>query len=552
MKKGLLLLGIMIAAISLVGCKNEKETSKKIDLSNNQTKINTSKSNDKIIPDTEDISDDYLNERYPGKEILHWVYGEKFKLSNEDIEEFGSKYGTHLISNEQIITLNDYLVSKGKKYVINFIRMGCGQEYINQVKHMISNNNSPDIINANVFYDYDAKTYSILLKYDFIDAELLENLEPYMSENMKEYKENIPDSVYNKSKVNGKFYGIGSMEKTTTKMYWYINEDIAKKYDIDLESMKQMNYEDWAPYFEKIYNAEKNEGTSDFKIMDNYPYTQVEDTALGYIGKISGENYIDTKLFGKNEDTGLIENYYASDNVRQAFKNYTDYYKKEYFNYLNPTKKNEDEIFTGNCFAFLQQDMDVDSFVENNKTKYPKLKSVKKIYCYNQIEQFDELEDITGICSKSTKKEMAMDALNTIYSDRVSSNIASYPLYKIDREDYTENMDIENYAGPSKIFANVFVRYSSDYKKEGSELKKEEDLAKTSDKISGRYFDLNDSKDKIKRLVEIEKKYIDYSAELKGKFLNGDFDTTWNEFLKELDAAGIEEVIQLINGQIDK
>ena len=52
MKKGLLLLGIMIAAISLVGCKNEKETSKKIDLSNNQTKINTSKSNDKIIPDT--------------------------------------------------------------------------------------------------------------------------------------------------------------------------------------------------------------------------------------------------------------------------------------------------------------------------------------------------------------------------------------------------------------------------------------------------------------------------------------------------------------------
>ena len=71
MKKGLLLLGIMIAAISLVGCKNEKETSKKIDLSNNQTKINTSKSNDKIIPDTEDISDDYLNERYPGKEILH-------------------------------------------------------------------------------------------------------------------------------------------------------------------------------------------------------------------------------------------------------------------------------------------------------------------------------------------------------------------------------------------------------------------------------------------------------------------------------------------------
>ena len=147
---------------------------------------------------------------------------------------------------------------------------------------------------------------------------------------------------------------------------------------------------------------------------------------------------------------------------------------------------------------------------------------------------------------------MAMDALNTIYSDRVSSNIASYPLYKIDREDYTENMDIENYAGPSKIFANVFVRYSSDYKKEGSELKKEEDLAKTSDKISGRYFDLNDSKDKIKRLVEIEKKYIDYSAELKGKFLNGDFDTTWNEFLKELDAAGIEEVIQLINGQIDK
>lgn len=556
MKKGIMLVVVMAIVVVTAGCGKQKIDKGKIDLSQNGTKSHETSTNEKIIPETEDISDDFLRERYPGKEILHWMYGEDSKLTKDDIEIFDMKYGTHGISNEQVIELNDYLSSMGKDYVINFIRMGCGEEYVQEVKEMVAQGNAPDLLYANAFCDYDAKVFCRPLKYDFIKEGLLEELSSYMDNKLKLYRESIPDYIYKKASVNGKFYGIGDEEKITQKMYWYVNTDIAEKYDINLDDMEQMSYEDWAPYFAKVYEGEKKEGTENFKILADYPCEQNEDTTFGYIGEMNGENYIYTKVFGENEEKGIVENYYASDSVKNSFKNYADYYKKGYFSYLNPTNKNEDNINSGNCFAFLKGDYDEDEVLRIVEGDYSQVKGLKKIYYCDEVMPYYPFDsELTGICSASQKKEMALDALNTIYSDRVASNITSYPLYKVGKEDFTESFsyedEIENYSGPIKIFSNPFARYSSDYHKEGSELKKEADEVEVSDKFAGRYFDYNNVKKQVKKLKEIEDKYIDDSAELKGEFLEGDFEMTWNRFLKELDEAGIDEAIKCINEQLE-
>jgi ABC-type glycerol-3-phosphate transport system substrate-binding protein len=139
---------------------------------------------------------------------------------------------------------------------------------------MAKNGNAPDIITAAPFFDANKDIKYRILKYDFISEGLLEELTPYLKNELKEYRNSVPENVYKLSKVNGKFYGydgnISNESSVLEKMYWYVNVDLAKKYDIDVDKMEQMGYEDWLPYLEKVYEGEKKSGTKNLKLIADY------------------------------------------------------------------------------------------------------------------------------------------------------------------------------------------------------------------------------------------------------------------------------------------
>lgn len=66
---------------------------------------------------SEDITIDkkYLEKKYPGKTVLTWVYTESENMSKKERKEFNEPLGIKYITNNQVIKLNNYLVSKGKR-----------------------------------------------------------------------------------------------------------------------------------------------------------------------------------------------------------------------------------------------------------------------------------------------------------------------------------------------------------------------------------------------------------------------------------------------------
>ena len=211
MKKRILCLMVAMSLCINVGCTRK----------NTENKVNKNENKIEKISEKEDISDEYLKKRYPGKKIVHWLYSDSMEFTKSEIE-YGFKYGQHAVTNEQVIRLNDYIVSKGKDFVINYKNVGKGSNYLTKVKQMIKDNNSPDVltvwpyINENVV-DVDK------LKYDFISENLLIELTPYLGKNLKEYKQSFPNNVYKMSRVNGKFYGIGHTFSCGEKWDWYVN-----------------------------------------------------------------------------------------------------------------------------------------------------------------------------------------------------------------------------------------------------------------------------------------------------------------------------------------
>lgn len=550
MKKVLLLFGILIILCFMCSCENNNQGTS---LSENQTDKDVSS----IVPESEDISDEFLAKRYPGKQILHWVYGEENRLTKDEINIFEEKYGTHRITSKQIIMLNDYLVSLGKDYVINYQRMGCGEEYIDEVKAMIKTGEAPDFITAMPFRDSEAELYCRIMKFDFINEGLLEELTPYLEKELQSYKNSVPENIYKLSKVNNKFYGFDTnILDIEENVCWYVNAELAEKYNIDINSIGQMDYEDWIPYFQKVYAGEKKEGTENLKMIADYAAPIVENSALGYVGEFNGLNYITTDVFGINSLEGKIESYYAKDEVKKSYRAYSEYYNNGYFKYLNPSRKNEDTIDTGNCFIFLDRDMSEEDKTKEAQIIYPKVKKLKKIsYCRKVYDGGIKDSGVTGICSASEHKDMAMDALNIIYSDEIAANITKYPQYNVGDDDFTiseSDMIIsqyENYAGPSNLLTNPFV--ATNY----AEYANEKDMAEKinsvtiSDKFAGKIYNYTKVKKQIRNIQKIEKKYIDTSDELKGNFLKGDFEVTWAHFLDELGNAGIDKVIKYLNEQ---
>ncbi|MFQ9514454.1 MAG: hypothetical protein ACLRZ9_01365 [Eubacterium sp.] len=530
-------------------------------------KVSQNESNpESQVSENIDINKEFLSKRYPGKKVLTWVYGETWAYTQEEMNTYGSKSGTKYMTNDQIIRLNDNLASKGKDYVINYIRLGGGEEYINEVKKMVAEGNAPDFITAEMFYDQTAEVFSRIMEYDFIAEGLLEDLEKYLDSGLKDYKKSVSQNVLEVSKINNHFYGInGNLHDVPYQLNWYVNVDIAEKYGINLDSMDEMDLQDWEKYCDIVYEGEKKAGTRNFKILDGNKGIQTETTStVGYIGDLGGNNYFETHVFGIGLNGNKIINYYKDPGVKQEYKTYSEYLQKGYLNYLNPSDQDEESIYTGNLFLYPHADCTVtkssnENVLEEINIQYSQVKKIKKIkWKEDNISEWRlNYPGVSGICSASDNKERAVDALNIIYSDKEIANIISNPFYETGsgilkttnqiKEFYDQNNgDFESSHG---MLTNSFLADSivGNDINDGNTAKELIDSVNINEKFAGKLYDYTPIKKEVRKLKKIEKKYVGLGAG--GKLKEKNFEKIWKEFLSELDKAGMEKALRYLNEQ---
>ena len=124
--KSVIIFSILICATILWGCQKKEES---ILPSANDVQETTNKTESKKVSEDIEIDKEYLEKKYPGKTVLTWVYTEIENMSKKERKKYNEPLGMKYITNNQVIKLNDYLVSMGKEYVICFKKIGEGQNY---------------------------------------------------------------------------------------------------------------------------------------------------------------------------------------------------------------------------------------------------------------------------------------------------------------------------------------------------------------------------------------------------------------------------------------
>ena len=504
---------------------------------------------------SEDITIDkaYLNKRYPNKTVLTWVYHEKEYMSDKERELYKHPLGMRYLTNRQIISLNDNLNKQGKSYVVCFKKLNGGKKFAKEIKEMIAKGESVDFISSENYEGKDNKTF--LVPFNLIYNGLLENLLTHKKE-LGDYFNTLPEKGIELSLINGKFYGYNiSISSQNIMKNWYVNTELAKKYNIKISKKSKDNYKKWYDNCKKVYEGEKREKSENFLTLTSLDEPIKESHIIGTYGKGKGQSNVNIKAFAVG-NSGKVENYYKFKDVKNEYYNLYKYNRAGFFNVLNKTKnRKKANIFIDNETYDTVGDKD-----EVDWEQYPQVHKMKKIQWGTPMVEQEDLMffcSINSVCSRSKNKKIALEAYDFINSNAEASNIILYPEYDGTGKKYsiTENEyydfysreeNYSNFEARSQKMINPFVTNSFADRKTIEEYKENINLLKYNKNYIGKYYDFKPVKKEVENILEIEKKYTDME---KGILFSEkeEFEQLWEKFLNELDNAGMDKVLEYIN-----
>lgn len=504
---------------------------------------------------SEDITIDkaYLNKRYPNKTVLTWVYHEKEYMSDKERELYKHPLGMKYLTNRQIISLNDNLNKQGKSYVVCFKKLNGWKKFAKEIKEMIAKGESVDFISSENYEGKDNKTF--LVPFNLIYNGLLENLLTHKKE-LGDYFNTLPEKGIELSLINGKFYGYNiSISSQNIMKNWYVNTELAKKYNIKISKKSKDNYKKWYDNCKKVYEGEKREKSENFLTLTSLDEPIKESHIIGTYGKGKGQSNVNIKAFAVG-NSGKVENYYKFKDVKNEYYNLYKYNRAGFFNVLNKTKnRKKANIFIDNETYDTVGDKD-----EVDWEQYPQVHKMKKIQWGTPMVEQEDLMffcSINSVCSRSKNKKIALEAYDFINSNAEASNIILYPEYDGTGKKYsiTENEyydfysreeNYSNFEARSQKMINPFVTNSFADRKTIEEYKENINLLKYNKNYIGKYYDFKPVKKEVENILEIEKKYTDME---KGILFSEkeEFEQLWEKFLNELDNAGMDKVLEYLN-----
>lgn len=537
MKKQFLI--CMFFLLCIIGCSNknanvktESNTSALIDATDNGEQT--------TIPDNEKKGKDYVvaiagegdARRLGVEKTLVWIAPNVLINSKESF----------------VNALNDKLVNEyGCDFVVEIhsynVAMNFAEDkysHADMILDMMNNAQQADIIFSGNFNEYD----------DFINKGVYYVLNEYMAtdEGTRLYEAYAPE-IWKMIEQNGKIYGIYSAMQPANMTYCSCNIELAQKYGVDIPTGEWTFY-DLKPILEKatIKNDEMDAG--------EYLLVCSQDGLLEMEGYYELYNFQTGLLFKKDEENKWVAVNPAEEKklikLWETIKEYKDNGWYEAFSTAAAAKgynygKTVFDIVAEAPGGIKKND---DKYV-NYGGKIINISVGKKVYA--PIEPRENT--ITGIASWSEYKEEALKLLTLIHTDKELSELI---IYGIEGTHFKESDGILWKIGHSKdtlILPNSLVEQHANINMLRSLLIEPEDKVEYSKKLSSCFeygptmlydIEMEGYEEQMKKIETIYYKFADilFNGE------SNDVTATVNDMNAALKAAGIEEVIEVINGQM--
>lgn len=450
-------------------------------------------------------------EENSGEKELVWLVYDRLLQENGDIYK----------------KFNELLVEKGADYTVKFVGFDPMDIEINQNKLLSMKENGRQLD----LFMTGFGTEEITTNTWSVENDLLEPLDGYLqSEQGRKLYDQFDEKIWDRVKINETIYGLNNNSEMYYPTAIYINEEVAES--LGVEVPKEIHGLDQLEELLKQVNI-KNDG----KII---PFAY----AGSDLRHLTGYDFFGNGIAANYNTDGIpyVLNPFEDPDVVALLESFERLEKENYW-------KNEQAVQRGQFLSYITT-LDPLTYVDG--TLYHFDEPIKaKAFPLGDDFIVPLMSDVTGIASWSENKEEAFDLLTRINTDPDLSNLLSYG---IEENHYTledgavkylkDRAQIPGYFSP----ANRLLTHPEKHEPKDKEKVMKDWLAKA-EKSPIMGFELDSTKIE-ERLREIETIYENYYDLWLVKGI--DLDEQLKEVNQQLAEAGIEHVLEEINGQLLK
>lgn len=365
-------------------------------------------------------------------------------------------------------------------------------------------------------------------------------LDDYVDKYLPKTVENMGEDILNNARVDGKIYAIPNMKEISEERGWTYRPDIAKKYNIDMSSIKSLD--ELKPYLLKI-----KENEPDMQYPIDWGSDRTPATLLRYDGDIAQGVAI---FFDRYE--GKVMSLTETPEYLEACKKANEFYNDGLIKRDIATASDfEQRVKDGKTFCYID-------FLKPGKAKetsanYPfelDQASISPNYQYNGA----GVGSMIAVSRTSKNPARVLRFIELLNTDTYLNNLINFG---IEGKHYTKLEDGRIHIEPDTSYtmngyqwmtANIFVNYLTD-KEEPDKLEKMREFNKNAKKVCTYGFDFDPTE------VEMEISALKTVSAQYGKQVSmgsQDPEPIMKEYTQKLKEAGLDKVIAAAQEQYDK
>lgn len=397
-----------------------------------------------------------------------------------------------------------------------------------------------------------------MLNYDTISREgQLKPLEDLIEKNAPKMKEALPEFVFEKATVDGHVYAVPNYQQMVEMRRGIrLYKDIADKC-VDVKALEEkftsdltFDADDWAEY-EKYFAYAKENG-----LIQKGPSVLVSWLARNGYEAIGNE---EAPVVVRIGDTNCeVINRYKTEQYKVMVDTMADWYKKGYIreDILSVEKPRDDEFKAGGCISWVHETHKGQAAKDTARAAVEGNPVELVVVPTCDFQYIAPYGTATNLAIPFTAKypEEAIQVINLLNTDKEFYNLMVYGQEGINYEKIDDNhikiFDEKLYGLDPWATGNTMLAYQKEGAVEGwNEYL--DDMHRKADKSYLMGFKVN-TEPYSTQLQQIETVVKEYRFSLEYGALGDEVGAKYEEFLEKLDRAGINEVIEGYQAQIDE